>query len=75
MELKQKTYLEVEKGGKVVQLVVDQDMPLGLLFDALMAYKGYVVDRMTKAHKEEEEAAEKNMPVEEPQEQVEEPKD
>lgn len=57
MNILQKHSLEVEKDGKLIQLVVDNDMPLGLLFDALMELKGYVVDRMTAAHKEEAEAA------------------
>ena len=61
MELKQKTYLEVEKGGKLVQVVVDQDMPLGLLFDALMEFKGFAVERMAQAHKQEEAEADKKM--------------
>ena len=61
MELKQKTYLEVEKGGKLVQVVVDQDMPLGLLFDALMEFKGFAVEKMAIAHKQEEAEADKKM--------------
>jgi hypothetical protein len=57
MNILQKHSLEVEKDGKLIQLVVDNDMPLGLLFDAVMEIKGYLVDRMTEAHKEEAEAA------------------
>lgn len=65
MEIKQKTYIETEKDGKLVQLVVTSDMPLGALFDALMELKGYVVERMVKAQKEEEEEAKKQMAKEE----------
>jgi hypothetical protein len=54
MEIKQKTYLEVTKDEKTVQLVVDATLPLGLIFDALMELKGFVVEKMTKAHEEEE---------------------
>lgn len=60
MEIQQKTYLVVEKGGKKAELVVDQDMPLGLLFDCLMEMKGFAVERMAQSQREEEkEAAEK----------------
>lgn len=59
MEVKQKTYLEVEKDGKQVQLIVEKDMPLGILFDALMEMKGHVVDLMSKAQKAEEAQSEK----------------
>ena len=54
MEINQKTYLEVEKGSKKVH---DPDFPLGLLLvviDALMELKGYVVERMVSAQKQEE---------------------
>jgi hypothetical protein len=61
MEIKQKTYLVVEKGGKKAELVVDQDMPLGLLFDCLMEMKGFAVERMAKSHKDEEQEAEQKM--------------
>ena len=68
MEFNQKTHLEVEKGGKKVELFVDNDMPLGLLFDALMELKGYCVDRMQKAHQQEEEHAEEMKSDDEPEE-------
>jgi len=61
MEITQKTYLSVEKGSKTVDVVVDQDMPLGLLFDALMELKSYVVGRMLEAQKAEEAEAEEQM--------------
>lgn len=60
MEIKQKTIIEVEKNGKVIQLICDQDQPLGTLFDAVMEIKGFCVERMAKAHADEQkEAAEK----------------
>ena len=61
MEIKQKTYLEVEKNGSVVQLVINPNMPLGSIFDALMELKGYVCDRMIKAHQDEAAEAERMM--------------
>jgi hypothetical protein len=70
MEIKSKTYLEVEKDGKLVQLVVNADLSLGLIFDALMELKGYVVERMTAAHAEEAEEAARQMGA--PEEQVQE---
>jgi len=61
MEIKQKSYIEVEKDGKLVQIVVDADTPLGLIFDALMEAKSWVVQRMTAAHAEEAAEAERQM--------------
>lgn len=72
MKFVQKTYLEVEKDGKLVQLVVDADMPLGLIFDALMELKGYAVERMARAHEVERAEAEEKMgdEVEDLQEEI-----
>lgn len=61
MEIKQKSYIEVEKDGKLVQIVVDADTPLGLIFDALMEAKSWVVQKMLNAHSEEEAEAERQM--------------
>lgn len=61
MNIKQKTYLEVEKDGKIVQLVVDADLTMGLIFDALMELKGYCCDRMLQAHQQEMQEAEEKM--------------
>ena len=66
MKISQKSYLEIEKDGKMVQLVVPSDLSLGLIFDALMELKGYIVDRMSAAHQEEQAEAERQMGVEEP---------
>ena len=69
MQIKQKTVLKVEKDGKFVNLVCDADLSLGLIFDALMEIKGYIVDRMVASHAEESSEAERQMgaasPVEE----------
>ena len=65
MDIQNKTYLSVEKGGKVVQVVLDQDMPLGLLFDALMELKGFAVDRMVESQKAEQAEAEKKLNISE----------
>jgi hypothetical protein len=61
MNIVQKTSLQVEKDGKIIELMVPADMPLGLLFDALMELKGYVVTRMTVSHESEAEEAAKMM--------------
>lgn len=61
MDIVQKTYLQIEKDGKLIQLVVDGDMPLGAIFDALMEFKSYAVQRMTSAHAEEQEEADRQM--------------
>jgi len=69
MKISQKSFLEVEKDGKIVQLVVDSDLSLGLIFDSLMELKGYVCDRMLSAHKEEQQEAERQMGAPEPVEE------
>lgn len=56
--LKQKSLLEVEIEGKKYQLICDSDSPLGCLHDALMQMKGWCVERMVSAQKEEEQIAE-----------------
>lgn len=59
--IKQKSMLEVEIAGKMFQLLCDNDSPLGNLHDALMQMKGYCVDRMVAAQKQEEEVAKQVM--------------
>ena len=61
MDIKQKTHLSVEKGDRTVEVILDQDLPLGLFFDALMELKGFAVERMAQAHKEEEAEADEKM--------------
>ena len=56
--LKQKSILEVEIAEKKYQLYCDSDSPLGCLHDAVMQMKGWCVDRMIAAHKEEQAASE-----------------
>lgn len=62
---KQKAVIESEISGKLYQLHCDVDSPLGCLHDALMQMKGYVVDRMIAAQKEEEAASEKQKSMQE----------
>lgn len=59
--INQKTMLEVEIADKKYQLLCDVDSPLGSLHDALMQMKGFCVERMLGAQKEEEEIARKLM--------------
>ena len=61
MKIDNMTYLTIEKDDKKASLVVPVDMPLGLIFDALMEMKGYIVERMVKAQKEESDYAENHM--------------
>jgi len=55
--MKQKVCLEIENGGKNYQLICDSDSPLGGLHDALMHFKGTIVERMIAAQKEEQAAS------------------
>lgn len=56
--LKTKSVLEVVIADKKYELICDTDSPLGSLHDALMQMKGWCVERMIAAQKEEEHAAE-----------------
>jgi len=57
--LKQKSCLEVKIEDKLVcEIYVNNDCPLGLLHDGLMQAKGWVVNRMVSAQKEEEDVTE-----------------
>jgi len=58
VELKANSVLKVEIEGRKYKLVCDSDSPLGQLHDALMQMKGWSVERMGKAQKEEEAIAE-----------------
>jgi len=72
LEIKQKTILEVKKDGKTIQLIVDADLSLGLIFDSLMEMKGWTADRMIKAHLEEQAEADEKMgaPEQEQKEEI-----
>lgn len=65
--LKNKAVLEVKIEDKLYEFHCDADSPLGRIHDAMMMMKGWVVDRMAAAHKEEYEAAEKMKQIEEEQ--------
>jgi hypothetical protein len=57
--IKQVTILEEKIGDRVYQLSCGSDSPLGELHDALMLMKGYCVERMVAAQKEEQENADR----------------
>ena len=59
--IKQKTLFEVVIGERMYQLYCSSNSPLGEVHDALMQMKGYVVDRMVKAHEEEQQKAQEQM--------------
>lgn len=59
--IKQKTIIEVKIGDRIYELSCNGDSPLGELHDALMQMKGFCVERMVQAQKEEQEAADKHM--------------
>ncbi len=59
--IKQKSVIEVIIADKRYELSCDSDSPLGSLHDALMQMKGWCVDRMITAQKEEQEAADSIM--------------
>jgi len=54
MKILQKSFLEVEKDGKNIQLIVEQDVPLGALIDALIEMKAYCLQRLNEVHQEEQ---------------------
>lgn len=56
--LSQRSVLKVEIQEKVYELYCDSDSPLGSLHDALMQMKGWAVERMVSAQKEELAASE-----------------
>ena len=70
MNIVQKNYINVEKEGKQIQLVVDADTPLGAIFDAFMELKGFCCDKMIAAHAEETAEAERQMGILEEHEEL-----
>lgn len=52
--IKQKVVLEVKVDDRIYEMSCSQDSPLGELHDVLMKMKGYTVDRMIAAQKEEQ---------------------
>ncbi len=57
MAMQQKNCVEFVLAEGKVKLSCDTDCPLGVLHDALMELKGWSVDRMIQAQKEELEIA------------------
>ena len=52
--IKQKTIIEVKICDRIYELSCSGDSPLGELHDALMQMKGFCVERMVQAQKEEQ---------------------
>lgn len=59
--MEQQNSVKFASEDKKVIVYVDADTPLGILHDHLMKLKGYCVDRMVEAQKQEEEIAKKVM--------------
>lgn len=59
--IKQKTIIEVKKGDRVYELYCPSETALGELHDVLMQMKGYCVERMIAAQKEEQSIADELM--------------
>lgn len=57
--MKQKSAQKFENESQKIQLFCDSDTSLGELHDFLLYLKGNVVERMVKAHTEEEEESKK----------------
>jgi hypothetical protein len=55
--MKQESQVSFSNENKTINLFCDNKTPLGLLHDFLMSIKGEIVDRMVKAHQEEQKAA------------------
>jgi len=59
VNVRQKTVLEVSHEGKILsETIVSSDSPVGILHDAEMLKKAWLVERMVQAQKEDEKAAE-----------------
>lgn len=59
VEIRQRAFLALKiEGIAVCEIYCENTTALGIFHDALMMAKGYVVDRMVAAHKEEQAAAE-----------------
>ena len=61
MKIANKSHIEVEKDGKLVSLIVDADLSLGLIFDAVMEIKGMLIEKMSVSHKSEQAEADEHM--------------
>jgi hypothetical protein len=60
---------EFVKENKKVNIIFDSDTPAGVLHDCLMEAKGYVVERIVQAQKEELEICEKYKKLSEKEEE------
>jgi hypothetical protein len=61
MVMQQNQCLEFVLADGKIKLTVDTATPLGVMHDALMELKGWTVDRMVLAQREEAEAAKRAM--------------
>lgn len=61
--IKNKVVLEHVINERTYLLLCENNSPLGELHDALMAMKGYCVERMVAAQKEEQECADAHMQI------------
>lgn len=61
MMIKKKTIIEVNRGDRVYELFCPDQTILGELHDVLMEMKGYCVERMVAAQKEEQTIADELM--------------
>lgn len=68
--IKQKTILEVKIGERAYELYCPSDSPLGELHDALLQMKGFCVDKMVIAHKQEQEMAEQQKRISNEEENI-----
>lgn len=57
VKVEQVTRIKVEIAGKVFSLICDSDSPLGSVHDTLMQIKGWCVERMVAAQREEQAAS------------------
>lgn len=53
----QKATQSFESACRKAQIIVENDMPIGIFHDFLMEMKGLMVERMVAAHKEQVEQA------------------
>lgn len=67
--IKNRTVLEWKVGERLYEFHCQPDSPLGEIHDALMQFKGTIVDKMIAAHQAEAAEAEKQMEEEQMKEE------
>ena len=68
-KIKQETLLEVVIGERKYRLYLNADSPLGEAHDAVMAIKGFLVERMVQEHKAEQAAQEQQKKIDKAEEE------